>query len=291
MLTEIEISQLVQMTCAMEVSAPKPGNVNRRHDFERSTFEEFLLSGIAIGPAFADAGRSTVGEIILNAVLASKKHYRSNTNLGIILLLAPLAKACLAASDFNDIRTKLQKTLDALTIEDAELAYEAIRIANPGGLGLVAKADIGEKPTIPFLEAMAFAKERDSIAWEYATNYEITFEIGLPALKTALSRGASSPNAIVQAYLSMLSRIPDSHIARKKGIDAAEVVSLKAAQIILRGGIFTEKGLMGIEAFDQFLRAPSQSLNPGTSADLTAAAIFLNLVSESLPINFCNSRC
>jgi triphosphoribosyl-dephospho-CoA synthase len=278
MKTAKELSELAQMACIWEVCAPKPGNVNRNHDFSNTSLEDYLISAIAIGPAFENAARLGVGQIIREATINTRRRVRSNTNLGIVLLLAPLVKACIHASEPKKIREDLAAVLNSLSVEDARFAYSAIRLAQPGGLGKVPESDVGEEPSITLLQAMILAKDRDSIAHEYATNFAITFEIGLPALRQALSRGADFSNAIVHAYLTILSRIPDTLIARKKDAEAAHQVSLQALDVLRKGGIFSLQGQTALSDMDRQLRDPDHVLNPGTTADLTTAAIFLALL-------------
>jgi triphosphoribosyl-dephospho-CoA synthase len=278
MRTAREIAQLAQRACILEVCARKPGNVSRDHDFSDTSFVDFLISAIAIGPALENAVESRVGQIIWQAASDTRRLVRPNTNLGLILLLAPLVKACLGASCFGSMRQSLSSVLNALSIEDARLAYAAIRLAQPGGLGQVSEADVAEEPSITLLRAMVLAQSRDSIASEYATGFSITFEIGLPALKQALSEGADLSNAAVQAYLTILGRIPDTLIARKRGFETARQISLHAREVLGSGGIFTSRGQEAILEMDKRLLDPNHTLNPGTTADLTAAAIFLVLI-------------
>jgi len=287
--SDIDIAQLAQMACIWEVCAAKPGNVTRDRDFQDTSISDFLLSAVAIGPAFQNATRLSVGEIIRNAVADTCRLVRSNTNLGIVLLLAPLAKACLDAPHTNVVRQSLTGVLKTLCIEDARLAFSAIRLAKPGGMGRVPESDISEEPSITLLQAMLLARNRDSIASEYATDYDITFEIGLPALKSAVAEGAEFSRAIVHSYLTILSRVPDTLIARKKDAETARLVSLRAAEVLNKGGIFTREGEVELNALDRMLRDPGHSLNPGTTADLTTAAIFLTLFDRaSLPIQLEN---
>ncbi|MBN2318926.1 MAG: triphosphoribosyl-dephospho-CoA synthase [Acidobacteria bacterium] len=276
---------MVQEACIREVCAPKPGNVSRHHDFTDACFEDFLLSAVAIGPAFEKSGHSSVGRTILHAVNDSRKLVGNNTNLGIILLLAPLAKACLVdigkpMEDIGKIRKDLGDVLGALTVEDARLAYEAIRAANPGGLGRAAAQDVSEEPSMTLLEAMDLAKDRDSIASEYITGFEITFGTALPALKDALARGVTCSDAVVQAFLTILGRVPDSLVARKNGVEVSRQVSNSAQEVLLQGGVFTPQGRAKLQEMDRALRDEAHKLNPGTTADLTAAAIFLALLEE-----------
>jgi triphosphoribosyl-dephospho-CoA synthase len=280
MITGKEIAQLVQTSCIGEVCAPKPGNVSRDHDFSDTSFEDFLISAVAVGPAFENAAEISVGEIIQQAVELTCRAVRSNTNLGMILLLAPLAKACIRAVEFNAIRPNLSAVLKTLTVNDAERAYAAIRMAKPGGMGRVSEADISQTPSIDLLQAMILAKNRDAIAREYATDFAITFETGVPALRKAIAQQGSFPDAIVQAFLAILSVVPDTLIARKMGYESACRVSEKAEVVLSRGGVFTEAGRTALAEFDRSLRNPAHTLNPGATADLTTAAIFLQLVSD-----------
>lgn len=279
------------MACLLEVSASKPGNINRYHDFADSRYEDYLLSAVAIGPALEGAGRVPVGRTILRAVRDTRQVVSSNTNLGMILLLAPLAKAAFQtqsseknrAADNMDpqrLRDRLTDILSSLTIEDARLAYRAIRLTRPGGIGKVPQADVAEEPQITLYQAMQLAQAHDSIAREYSTGFSITFEIGLPALTEALQSVGDLSAAIVQAYLIILSRVPDTLIARKRGAQSAEDVSQRAAEALDKGGVLSARGKSAVEELDRYLRDETHSLNPGTTADLIAAVVFAHLLLD-----------
>jgi triphosphoribosyl-dephospho-CoA synthase len=274
------IAQIAQMACVLEVCAPKPGNVNRLHNFSDTSLEDFLLSAVAIGPAFENAARSGVGQIIRQAAIDTHRLVRSNTNLGMILLLAPLAKAGMV-SDTKNLRQNLRAILESLNVEDARLAYDAIRLVHPGGLGAAPNADVAEEPSITLIQAMALAQTRDSIAREYVTGFEIGFDIGLPALREASSRGSDFSSAVVHAFLNILSTTPDTLIARKMGIEIAQKISRRASGILEQGGVFTARGQAALADMDRELRDPGHTLNPGTTADLTASAIFLFLFQKT----------
>src|SRR5688500_16020168 len=190
-----------QLACVLEVSAEKPGNITPSHDFRDTSYEEMLRSAIAVGPELARAGERGVGETVLAAVEASRRVAGSNTNLGIALLLAPLAKAAL---DDGPLRTRLGVTLRALDVADARAAYAAIRLAGAGGLRERVEHDVRSEPAIGLREAMASAAERDSIASEYVTDYALTFETGVPALVAALGDGLAVREAIVELHLQLL---------------------------------------------------------------------------------------
>jgi triphosphoribosyl-dephospho-CoA synthase len=285
------IGQAAQLACILEVTSPKPGNVNRQHDFHDTLYEDFLLSAICIGPAMQSAGRNGVGQTIWRAIQDTHRLVTSNTNLGIVLLLAPIVKACFqtnkvkfrqaGAEDYiNAIRKELALLLENLTTQDARLAYRAIRLARPGGLGESGEADIVQEPDITLLQAMQLAKDRDSIAREYATGFEITFATGYPALKQAWGAQNDPRRAIVHTYLTILASVPDTLIGRKRGTELARQVSGRAQEILDAGGIFSAEGRQAIAAFDLELRDASHSLNPGTTADITTAAVFLVLMEK-----------
>jgi triphosphoribosyl-dephospho-CoA synthase len=280
------IGQAAQLACILEVASPKPGNVNRQHDFHDTRYEDFLLSAISIGPAMQSAGRVGVGQTIWKAIQDTHRLVASNTNLGIVLLLAPLVKACFQANKvkfrqpgaqacLDAIRKELALILENLSVQDARLAYRAIRLARPGGLGKSGEADIDQEPAITLLQAMQLAKDRDSIAREYATGFDITFEIGYPALKQAWEVQGDPRRAIVQAYLTILARVPDTLIGRKGGIELARRVSTRAQEILDAGGIFSAEGRQAVASFDLELRDAQHAMNPGATADLTTAAVFL----------------
>lgn len=279
------------MACLLEASAPKPGNVNRLHDFSDLHFEDLLLSAVAIGPAMENAFKYSVGQIISRAIQDTQLLVNTNTNLGIVLLLAPLVKACSYGpggyriskpepDNFTNIREKLTAILVGLTVEDARLAYAAIRSVHAGGLGKVTQADIRDEPSITLLKAMALVQENDSIASEYVSRYAITFEIGFPALKESLCAGNDLSSAIVQTYLEILSRVPDTLIARKIGKERAIQVSQWAKDVLEKGGTLTQVGWKAIAELDRELRDANHACNPGTTADLTTATVFLYLYSN-----------
>ncbi len=272
------------MACLLEASAEKPGNVTPCHDFFDTKYEDFLLSGAAIGRAFRNISNASVGETIFQAVKDTRELTGVNTNLGIILLLAPLAKAY-SLKKHENIRSALRTVLKDLSVKDAEFAYEAIRIANPGGLGKVVKYDVNNvNVDITLLEAMSEACERDSIAREYITDFEITFETGLPALRDALDMGSTFSDAVIQTFLTILSRVPDTLIARKKDKNTAQDISSRSKKILDSGGVLTPHGREKINALDRFLRDGTHSLNPGTTADLTASVLFVYLMENDLKL-------
>jgi len=272
-----DVAAAAQLACLLEASAPKPGNVSPSASFRDATFEDFLASAAAIGPAFATAGERPLGATIRAAVAATARWTQSNTNLGLVLLLAPLARAALQPGG-TALRARLAAILADSTVADAREAYAAIRRATPGGLGRVDEQDVSASPTASLRDVMALARDRDAIAREYATDFRATFELGAPALRGALGSGLTWRDAVIETYLTLLAASPDTHIARKLGIDAAATVQRRARAVLEAGGVRSAMGREAIAQLDRELRDDGNTLNPGATADLTGAAIYVVLL-------------
>ncbi len=270
------------MACLLEVSAPKPGNVTRFADFRDTSYTDFLASSVILGTVLRKAAAVTTGSLILEVVRETRRLVGRNTNLGIALLFAPLAKAALLGRR-RTLRSRLHALLTSLSPIDGRKVYEAIRLAAPGGLGKADRFDVRTtRGRVPLLAAMRRAIEWDSIAREYATDFEITFTIGAPALMGCVKKSGDSEASIIQTWLLLLSKIPDSLIARKCGREEAEKVSRQAEEILALGGAFTQEGRRRLERWDRALRREGNRLNPGTTADLTAAAIYVVLLEKGI---------
>jgi triphosphoribosyl-dephospho-CoA synthase len=273
------VAGAAQLACVLEASAEKPGNITPRHDFADTTYEDMLRSAIALGPELGRAAERGVGDTVLAATRATRRVAGANTNLGIALLLAPLARAALLG---GRLRERLREVLGALTLDDARAAYAAIRAAGAGGLDEPVEHDVRAAPTVGLREAMVAAAERDSVAAEYATGYAVTFELGLPALDRALEDGLGPRAATVAVYLEVLAAVPDTLVARKRGRAAAERVSAGAASVLAAGGVRDDAGQAALRAFDASLRRDGNALNPGTTADLVTAVLFVALLEGRL---------
>lgn len=269
------IRRATELACLLEVMAPKPGNVSPGHPFPDTGVEEFLASAVAIGPEIGAAGTRPLGETIEAAMRATRELVRVNTNLGMILLLAPLARA---AAIGGPREAALAAVLGGTTVDDARAAYRAIRLAHPGGLGHAPAQDVDDEPTATLQEAMALAADRDTIASEYVTGFALTLGTGVPALRRARSDGLDWANAVVETFLHLLAAAPDTHIARRAGPAAARDAAAAARGVLSAGGIRTAEGRAAVAALDHRLRDPAHRLNPGTTADLTAAAVFATIL-------------
>ncbi|MCO4318204.1 triphosphoribosyl-dephospho-CoA synthase [Phyllobacterium sp. 21LDTY02-6] len=265
--------------CHDEIEALKPGNVHRFADGHGMSAAQFFDSAQISAGAVSDAAQPT-GKGILSAVDATRQKVGTNTNLGIVLLCVPLARA--AALEGRDLRQGLMRTLDKLDDNDARDVFAAIVLAKPGGLGTASEHDVAEPPVVPLLEAMRSAADRDMIARQYANGFADIFEGGLAAHADAVLNGEDAMWPAVFVYLHFLSSFPDSHVIRKHGIAAAESIMLEAREIqarILQIGDGREREKL-LLAFDTRLKG--QGFNPGTSADLTVASLFASKLIKLL---------
>jgi triphosphoribosyl-dephospho-CoA synthase len=257
----------------LEVAAPKPGNITPAHEFADTTYVDMVRSALALGRAFTyeQGRRRAVGELIADGVRATSAVARANTNLGIVLLFAPLVRAEATRTEDETLRAATERTLAALSVDDAAAAFAAIAAARPGGLGEAPEHDVRAPARVSLRTAMAVAAHRDSVASEYATGFAIVFDTGLALLVEALDEGRSTLEAIVAVHVGLLASQPDTLVARKAGMEAARAVAAAAREV--RAGART------LEAFDASLRGDGNRLNPGTTADLVAATLLAALLT------------
>jgi triphosphoribosyl-dephospho-CoA synthase len=275
------VAAAAQIACLLELLAPKPGNVGRGRDLPGLTSSDLAASATAIGPVFRRSDRAPVGGLVLDAVRATRRHVATNTNLGIVLLVAPLAAAA-ARPGRGPYRRRLRSVLARLALADARDVFRAIRLAGPGGLGRVREQDLSRPPTRNLLACMRLAARRDAIAREYATVYRTTFAFSLPLLRRLRREGVALPRAVGEVFLRLLARSPDTLLRRRHGEGAARAVSRRAAAIVRAGGLLTPRGGTMARALDRDLRCSRPPLNPGATADLAVAALFLFLLESAV---------
>jgi triphosphoribosyl-dephospho-CoA synthase len=293
------IERAFGLACAWDVAVRKPGNVSRHSAGHGMQAQTFLDSAAVAAPALCRAG-ARVGDRIEAAMAATWARVGCNTNLGILLLTAPLAVAAercgTAPLTEAALRPALAQVLGELDREDAAAAFRAIAQANPGGLGRADAQDVREPPTVTLREAMALAAARDRIARLYRDGFAELFDIGLAALGpaglaalTAADGGPDQPSAAQVAavqgvYLAWLASAPDSHLVRKHGTAVAQVVLNTARPWAQRGAAADPAqavdGDPAFAAWDETLK--SAGWNPGTSADLTVATLLVALLCAPL---------
>lgn len=263
--------------CRAELEALKPGNVHVHASGHGMTVQDFLIAAAAAAAPLCTPGLA-VGARIHAAIEASWAAVPLNTNLGIVLLAAPLIAA--AESGTGALRSRLDGVLRQLTIADAADAFAAIRRASPGGLGRADRQDVGTEPTVTLLEAMRLARERDRIARQYAENYADVFAVGVTRIREGRRAGISPEWITTLVFLEFLSRFPDSHLARKFGSETAEGVRAQAERLFRTLPAGEGARDAALLAFDRELK--ERGLNPGTSADLTVASLLASELGDML---------
>jgi len=266
----------VALACLWEATARKLGNVHPGASFVDMEYFDFVKSALALEDAWKRPSPH-LGERIHQGVEATKSAVGKNTNLGIVLLLAPLL----------DCReSRLQET----TLEDARELYNAIRLASPGGMGKSKTQDLHAEPTVTLLEAMALAADRDMIARQYANGFADVLDFGVPAFLEGIECHGCIEAAVIDCQLQWLAEFPDSLIARKNGPELAVGVQQRAAEVKSLGGLKTAEGIAAGVALDCDLRQHGHRLNPGTTADLVTACLFVALregmVDTTLPFSW-----
>jgi len=306
------VSGCLQLAVLLEVSAyPKPGNVHRTADFEETRYEHFLASAVALKPHFqhaakqgvlvhngkVDLDRVAAGKIIKEAVLdVSSWQHGGNTMLGSIILLMPVAIGAginLAEGAFSiqKLRRNLKSVIESTTPEDAVNLYDAINIAQPGGLGKAPELDVTDAASrkriieekISLYQVFKISAPWDSISSELVNNYPITFNIGYPFFTQQLKDTNDINTATVHTFLKIFSEVPDTLIARKSGRSKAKEMSAQAKKVLERGGLTTPESQDNLLKFDAKLRDPAHHLNPGTTADITAAVLSLAILNGYRP--------
>ncbi|WP_413185214.1 triphosphoribosyl-dephospho-CoA synthase [Paraburkholderia sacchari] len=288
--------------CEQDVVCAKPGNVSIASAGHGMNAEHFLASARAACAPLTRVGAS-VGARIEAAIASTRAVAGCNTNLGIVLLCAPLAaafehvfegtfEADPPPASLSACAAALQQVLHALSVEDACAAYRAIALANPGGLGEADNQSVGTTPTVDLRAAMTLAADRDSIARQYAEDFRDVLDFGLATFHTAFAARAASPtplaDAVLLTWFGFLARWPDSHIARKHGNACAQRISDEAEAWLAQG----EARLCAPGALDDWDAAlKAGGINPGTSADLTVATLFAaacldtSLVAHTTPFS------
>jgi len=309
----IRISKCLELAILFEVSADKPGNVNLTVGFEGTRYEHFLASAVAAAPFFELAaqrgiaiaeGKTNVrnaglGRIIKDCVASINAwQHGGNTLLGTVILLSPIAVAAgmapvneEAAFDISKLRNNLKHVVESTTSDDAVQLYEAINIANPSGLGKAPELDVNDpgsvgrivKENISLFQVFEIASKYDSVCYEWVNNYPKTFDLAYPYLLKQITETGNLNVAIVHTFLKVLAEHPDTFIARKVGIEKAQEVSAKAERILELGGLETSSGKKSLQKFDLELRQSGSLLNPGTTADIIAAALALCVLGGYRP--------
>jgi triphosphoribosyl-dephospho-CoA synthase len=268
------IADAYRDACAVELQALKPGNVHQYADGHGMTVADFLRSAQASAGPMAAPGLG-LGERIYRAVEATRAEVGCNTNLGVVLLCAPLAQALLDGEATGSLRERLRQVLRKADREDSDWLFGAIRLAAPAGLGESRRHDVGGAADAPLAQIMGYAARRDRIARQYATDYADLFEDAVPRLRGFEARWGDEAWAAAALFLDLLSRFPDTHIARKRGPKKARAISRRVVPLARA----VARARQPEDLRDPLLRLDvelkREAINPGTSADLTVASLLV----------------
>ena len=268
-----ELIRLYLHTCELDVQSLKPGNVSVYSDVKDLKADDFLNSAAASVQAITEENVS-LGKRILQATRATQSKVGTNTNLGMILLIAPLIQARYQASDSSELQQVLQAFLQQTTIQDARDVYQAIRLANPGGMGKKDNQDISEEPDVSLLNTMKIAAKWDNIAAQYSNNFADIFEFGVCRYRTFLNQWHDEKWATSGVFLSFLAHYPDSLIERKFGRLKAKEISDMISTLEMELCRSDSPGRYEAQLLEIDRQLKRDLINPGTTADLTAASIF-----------------
>ncbi len=283
-----QLAAMVREACLAELRALKPGNVSA-HPLSYTTanallsVKDFELSADAIARPITAPAQKTVGERIQGAIIATRSIVQTNTNLGIVLMISPLIHARQHMLPGESLRESLHRILQALTLRDARQCYQAIRLAQPGGMGSTGAQDVSEVPSVSLLEAMQLAKARDAIARAYTDDFAAVFELGLSALHAYGEDDAEDAFTTTRCFLSLLAHQRDSLVERKWGVQRAQALSDQAQ-------VFNERAKLArdpesrltlehaLAQWDESLKR--EGVNPGTTADFTVACLLTHALLE-----------
>lgn len=286
-----KIAQMAQIASALEVSGyPKPGNVHRIRDYDDMEFEDFIISGIVIGDVIREACNDVnienpqLGKFILQAVDETDRWIKNNTNLGIVMMIVPIAVSAAISESFEDIRDNIKILMKNTSVEDACDLYDAINIADAGGMGDQDEYDVSNDNAKQELkdnkqtmhDVLKISAPWDMLAREMTSDMPAVFEIGYP-IYHSLKEEKSKNDACILTFLTILSHVPDTLISRKYGEEEALKISLMTRDLLKLkdSSDFMDK----VSEFDEYLF--KNNYNPGTTADLTAASIFVSYLKSN----------
>ena len=275
------VGRIASIACLLEVCASKPGNVHRGADFEDLTMTDFAISAEIVGQAIDTRQSESVGALVHAITKSTSVVVQSNTNLGIALLLSPLA----IVANNGDLNSKnVRKKLKGLDAENSKLVYEAIRIASPAGLGDSQEMDVADEAPADILSAMQFSSDQDLIARQYSNNFAQVFEEVVPLLVAGEAQFGKLTDGIVYAHVSMLARYGDSLILRKCGKEISDQAKERACHVLQQLVEHQEREpyFKALADLDFWMRSDGHQRNPGTTADLIVAGLFVAMINEEI---------
>jgi triphosphoribosyl-dephospho-CoA synthase len=281
MITTTQLISCYQQACEIELQAFKPGNVSLYSAAHDMTVTDFRLSYQVSAAPLCNRAYS-LGEKIYYAVLATRTAVGCNTNLGIILLAAPLLTAAIYSSQTGlTLRVALQHILAHTTLDDANEVFRAICLANPAGLGTTDQQDVQHPATISLTEVMRLASDKDRIALQYCSDYADIFDFACVSYYNAWDMWQSKPWAAVAVYAALLQHFPDSHVERKYSTRYSAMIAQAMVQLNDALAYQHSTHLMPL-LYHIDHNFKSNRINPGTTADMTVATLLTVFLTQAL---------
>lgn len=276
------IARCAQLAMILEVSAtPKPGNIDRDHNYTDTRFEHFLASAVGVYPILEKAARSKsgVGAFIHEAVAESGKWQKGgNTHFGAFLLLIPLVMAAGRCTQKTSLQWHTRRVVRKTTVEDAVEFYKAfseakvkVKSAEDLDLGDTASIDKIKTQGLTLYDLMKISCSYDMIAEEWVNGFRKTFDCAGSIQEMIEEKGIN--DAIVHTFMLNLAFHKDTFIQTKFDSKKAEEISLRAENIFEKS--FLEDIMDDIRAFDEELL--NEGINPGSTADIIIAGLFVAL--------------
>ncbi len=314
------ISNLAQLAVLLEVSSPKPGNVNRLRRFSDTGYRHFLASasffgrglhlsastGIALSEGKITPEQVGIGNLIHEC---AKDVFgglnTSNTILGTVLLYVPLVvtSAAAIASDgkfsVEQSKQRLKEVLENTTVEDTINTYKAFHLVNPGGdknresgmwTEIHDRFDIHNPQLfqnirndgLTLRDLFELSAEVEPISKEWSEHFNLVFSKVYPYLNSQITSLDDIEEGIVKTFVWLLSIQPDGLITKKAGIKRSREIQKLASDIIKDGKLESETDDI-LSELDRILRNDGNLLNPGTTADFVSAGLLCKLLSMKFP--------
>ena len=268
-----ELITLYLHVCDLDIQSLKPGNISIYAAAKDLSVDDFLNSAKASARPITEP-HSSLGIRIFNAISATQLAVHTNTNLGIVLLLAPLIQAKFEIAEAEKLEEALARILSRTSVQDATEVYQAIRIANPGGMGEKEDQDISQEPNVTLLNTMKISSEWDQIAAQYSNNFDEIFNFGVERYRFLMEKWNNEKWATTGVFMSYLAHFPDSLIERKFGLLKAREISDMISDLEMELCRSDSPGRYEAQLLEIDRQLKRDLINPGTSADLTAASIF-----------------
>ena len=264
-------------SCKKDIELIKPGNVNLLSSHKDTKAQDYLDSAILSSKELFNQNYS-LGKRILESVNVTRSKVNVNTNLGIILLCAPVIQSYI---DFNnlDLREGIKKTLSTTSIKDTHDLCAAINISSPGGLGDSDMYDTASYPNASIKEIMDYSQEYDRISYQYSHNFSDIFDFIIPKLEFLNQRYESLDTSLSLLFIEILAKIPDSHISRKFGDKIAKKTSNNAHDLLKILDREYDPDYLAKALNNLDYEYKKKGINPGTTADLLVASLMIYKIS------------